>query len=183
MSDPAVFSPAIGFKLRVKATTPDDAPEIHVTTDIVSDKADERRHFVDRHYLATSVPGGEKLLETLKDPSPFCSHLVMGNKNKEDGEVVVGMLAEPLPMLLNLETVTHDRRVVVGFDGMKKQWTPIKLTDVLVIDKLPVPLHVSFRTLSMQGQIKVCSIPQPGEHVKENFPEHYGYLIHTGPVL
>lgn len=92
----------------------------------------EIRHFVSGAYLA-SIPGGQAYLDNILDPTPPCISL-WGTKSDRE-EIVVGMLKKRLP--------------VTVWVGPRGGWMSLKLQNVLVIDELPVPLHISLKALEL----------------------------------
>jgi len=98
----------------------------------------EVRHFIDRDYLA-SIDQEEGIMESLISPTPPC-HTVWGTKT-EGGETVVGMLSRRLTITLLTDSI-HG-------------WQQVKLRNVLVIDRLPVPIHVSLKTLLKETNINL----------------------------
>lgn len=75
---------------------------------------------------------GIPLLSLLVEPTPFCDK-IWGTRKDEDR--VLGMLR----YRLNISIYT----------GEKEGWVEAKLQNVLVIDALPVPLHVSLKALDL----------------------------------
>ena len=90
----------------------------------------EMRHFIDLSFLM-SLPTGQDLLDSLVPPNPYCTRLT--GTDKPDGEVVLGMLPTKL-------VVEHKDSDLV-----------FSLCNVLVVDDLPVPLHISFKALESSG--------------------------------
>jgi hypothetical protein len=88
----------------------------------------ERRHFVDFDFLQKCA-GGHALIDSMVSPVPACDR-VMGTKT-ESGQVVCGMLAHPLTVELELGS---DNWVIA-----------LEMDRVLVVDSLPVPLHISVK--------------------------------------
>mmetsp|Transcript_7984 Transcript_7984/g.32958 ORF Transcript_7984/g.32958 Transcript_7984/m.32958 type:complete len:218 (-) Transcript_7984:280-933(-) len=95
------------------------------------------RHFIDSAFLATV----DTLSELRVVPAvPPCATLT-GTK-RTDGERVLGMLAEPL-------AVTVKTR---GGDDEPAHRIDLALDGVLVVDALPVPLHVSIKALQAAAE-------------------------------
>jgi len=90
----------------------------------------EIRHFVDRRFLESL--GSFALVP----PQPPCAKLT-GTKT-ENGERVLGMLPEPL-------AVQFDAKPDGGLGGHLV--FDLSLDHVLVVDRLPVPLHISIKCL------------------------------------
>jgi hypothetical protein len=91
----------------------------------------EQRSFIDKDTLA-SLQGGLELLEHCIEPQPPCTEITGQGEWSE--QRVIGMLKEPL----------------------KVKWTSptgisicLMLQCVLIIDKLPVPLHMSLKSIDM----------------------------------
>ena len=87
----------------------------------------EKRSFIDLAFVA-SLPDGEQLLASLVQPVPACTSL---DGTKTSGEVVLGML----PDKLNISVVMSG----------KETGLMLALDRALVVDKLPVPLHISVK--------------------------------------
>ena len=96
--------------------------------------SNEMRHFIDRDFLA-STEGGEAKLASLVSPEPACRGL-FGAKTPEPLPVL-GMLAAPLSAI----------REYQDKDTLEVKRIELHLRDVLVVEELPVPLHVSFKAL------------------------------------
>lgn len=91
----------------------------------------EIRHFIDAAYLL-SLDGGKELLESsLIEPTPACTKV--GGTGKEGGENVMGMLSQRLK--------------VPFYNFTTQSWVLLKLQNVLVVDDLPVPFHISLKSL------------------------------------
>lgn len=97
----------------------------------------EMRHFIDRSFLL-SLPSGESLLASLVPPHPPCT--VMTGTRTEGGERVLGMLPDNLP-------VSVKARSSKASPQQNKVTVFLQLAHVLVVDALPVPLHVSIKAL------------------------------------
>jgi MYND finger len=151
MGDKASFYPHLGFAIKVRIL---DAEEVHASQDFMTANF-EIRHFVDRNYLASIVPAGRDLLQAgLVDPAPPCSFL--WGTYKEQDEVVVGMLKKRLSVSINA--------------GHSQGWVQVKLQNVLVVDELPVPFHISLKALKLYPDREV----QNGTRLTKNaFPESY----------
>lgn len=134
----------------------------------------ERRHFIDRDFLA-SLEGGQTLFLQLAAPQPPCQGLA--GTRTEAPLHVFGMLAHPLPV-----------SVQAGGPGRQLNYRPsspdenstidIQLTNVLVVDRLPVPLHISWRCLLEhwpRDKDGVGFYYGPGEPMlsKDRFPSSY----------
>ena len=121
---------------------------------------DEIRHFMDENYLREVVPGGRDL--KIVDPSPPCTTL--GMTKTPNGEPVVGMLEKRLS--------------VAGFKPTTKSWLEIKLSNVLVVRNLPVPLCISTKNLvheatSQAEKTAICALQQYTFPSASLFPERY----------
>jgi hypothetical protein len=106
----------------------------------------ENRHFVDLEYLK-SIMGEEELKKNLV---PTATSLLTGTR-KEPGERVLGML----PSLKVYIRVGKDTDNI---------WSVHSLSDVLVVDSLPVPLHISLKTIEVypgnqSGGLKATYFP------------------------
>ena len=93
--------------------------------------APEMRHFVDHDFLM-SLPHGNALLQSVVPAHPPCSEMA-GTKNDRP-EAVLGMLPEPLVVYCKANSSEYAVR--------------LELTNALVINKLPVPLHISVKALT-----------------------------------
>lgn len=150
----ASYYPSLMFAPLVRVL---DADPVHATQDLGAANF-ERRHFIDREYLASvedSLDDEEdKFLNYLIEPTPSCSKL-WGTKNQTD-ETVVGML---------------DRRLTVTiYTGQKEGWVQVKLQDVLVVDSLPVPIHISLTALELYPESSVQSL---NNFKATSFPEKF----------
>ena len=122
----------------------------------------ETRHFIDLNFLLTLLGNQKQLVRSmLTAPTRPCSRLVGVGGGDNKSCRVLGMLAEPLNVrLCNVESPTQTI------------WTPIILpTNVLVVQSLPVPLHISLKTLqvypreqSAPFQQILVSAPQYKQH-------------------
>lgn len=107
----------------------------------------EDRHFVDYEYLKTILGVAEMKRSVVETP---CT-LLTGTR-REPGERVLGMLP-------SLKVYVH-----VG-KGTDNNWSVHALSNVLVVDALPVPLHISLKTLDVypnnqrNGEFKKTSLP------------------------
>lgn len=107
----------------------------------------EMRHFIDRDFLS-SLEGGDQLFLELAAPLPPCQGLTGA---KTDAPLhVFGMLSQPLPVRVRAarqeqEMLEDGRRTRIA----KGDSFPVdlQLTNVLVVDRLPVPLHISKTSL------------------------------------
>ena len=135
-SDDAVASFYPNLCQMVKARILESDEEVYATTDFMTANF-EVRHFIHRDYLI-SLPGGSEFLERhLVEASPPCRVLTM--TKKEGGDRVLGMLSKRLP---------------VKCLGSKTQtWYKLKLQHVLVVEDMPVPLHVSVKSLQRDGDV------------------------------
>jgi len=145
--DKASYYPNICFAVKVKVL---DAEEVYASQDLGAANY-EIRHFIDKKYLL-SIPGGQEYLDTLVAPTPPCSELY-GTKRETRNEIVVGMLSKRLKVAI--------------YVGARNGWKLSKLSNVLVIEELPVPIHVSLKSL------KVYPDEQPFNFDKDVFPVSY----------
>ena len=121
----------------------------------------DRRHLIDKDFLL-SLPDGARLLEAARatKPSPACRAVIC----LADADVyelgtdfasgatrlrVLGMLPVPLPVTLRVRpgTLAGSPRNDAGdpnASGSPKKLTA-RLADALVVERLPVPAHVSTR--------------------------------------
>ncbi|KAG1678290.1 hypothetical protein FOA52_013911 [Chlamydomonas sp. UWO 241] len=103
----------------------------------------EQRHFIDSAFLA-SLPGGEALLGALVTPQPPCAS--MHGTNTPGEERVLGMLPGQLSLTFKYREdpppacSSHEAQRV----GRK---CDLLLAHVLVVDALPVPLHLSVKAI------------------------------------
>lgn len=156
----ASFHPCLGFTIRTHVL--DSPNEVNASTDIMVGNF-ENRHFIDRAYLVR-LEGGQDILDNLTDPVPLCTKL-MGSK-KYQGEKVLGML--------------HKLRVKCHFEAFKIRdnadpplspksgWVELELQNVLVVEDLPVPLHIS-----MKGLNASCHCHIGGKWDASLFPTEY----------
>lgn len=101
----------------------------------------ERRHFIDREYLV-SLEGGRGLLDSLTAPTPPCTAL-QGTR-RENGDVVLGMLSSRLRVKCNFNSISIKRDKCCA---THKGWVQFKLQNVLVVESMPVPIHISMKDL------------------------------------
>jgi hypothetical protein len=156
----ASFHPCQGFTILTHVL--DSPNEVNASTDIMVGNF-ENRHFIDRAYLV-SLEGGQDILDNLTEPVPLCTKL-MGSK-KDQGERVLGML--------------HTLRVKCHFEAFKIRdnadppqppqsgWVELELQNVLVVEDLPVPLHIS-----MKGLNAGCRCHIGGKWDTSLFPTEY----------
>lgn len=149
LPDKASFYPSLMFALKVRVM---DAEETYASQDLGAANY-EVRHFIDKTYLS-SINGGQQCLENMVDPTPPCIGL-WGTKG-ETNETIVGMLK-------------HRLNVTV-YMGPENGWQLTKLQNVLVVDKLPVPLHVSLKALKLYPDGEVQSAMN---FKKDTFPVEF----------
>ena len=128
----------------------------------------ECRHFVDREYLC-SVPGGVDLLEGIAPSEPPCRRVEMVGAAPAE---VLGMLPDKLPCTLWTPAGAGARRKLC-----------LDLAGVLVVESLPVPLHVSLKSLmescgddeTLASHLCVAAQGDPVENRfgRAAFPERY----------
>lgn len=135
--DKASYLPNLCFSLKLKVL---DADEVFASNDLGCANF-EIRHFIDRNYLA-SIAGGQEYLDTIVNPTPPCGGL-WGTKRRSGDETVVGMLSTRLKVSI--------------YRGSKSGWVLAKLQNVLVIDELPVPIHISLKSLELYPDSDVQS--------------------------
>jgi hypothetical protein len=160
MAEPtASFYPNLCLVLKVKVL---GYPEVHATTD-QGCANHEIRHFIDRAYLHSLNPQGRVLLEDyLVTPTPPCSKL-FGTRMESS---VVGMLKGRLEVSLFVETNATFRGD--GFvERHERGWIDLKLQNVLVVEDLPVPLHLSLKAAKLFYCGEMNSIKQV------DFPSEY----------
>ncbi|KAJ1426744.1 hypothetical protein B484DRAFT_450548 [Ochromonadaceae sp. CCMP2298] len=87
----------------------------------------DRRHFIDYKWML-NLPHGASLEASLASPQPVCFGIIGKGMAQQ---TVVGMLGLPL-------------EVKVKLNG---ELMLLRLEQVIVIDRLPVPLHVSMKRL------------------------------------
>lgn len=103
-------------------------------------------HFVDRVFLS-DLPIGRDMLSSLLAPDPPCKRVLCTKDGT--GLIVLGMLGDALPISLN-----------TGGIQSKGRKLDISAGNVLVVDSLPVPLH-----LSMKSLLKAAN-PQDGKRLQ-----------------
>lgn len=121
----------------------------------------ERRHMIDL-YCLKMLEGGDKLLAAMVPAAPACT--VMAGRGME-GQRVLGMLNCPLKARCDRES----------------RFVHVILDDVLVVDRLPVPLHISIQQLEADFTpgLKTLTSYNSTEDAdnfrlkRENVPEHY----------
>jgi hypothetical protein len=106
----------------------------------------ENRHFVDYEYLK-SIMGEEELKNNLVATAT----LLLTGTRKEPGERVLGILP-CLKVYINIG------------DDTANIWSVHTLSNVLVVDSLPVPIHISLKTINVypknqSGGLKATSFP------------------------
>lgn len=131
----------------------DDEAEVSASTD-VGTAGHDQRHFIDRAFLENHIPGGGDLITSLVTPTPPCTRLT-GTK-KPGGETVVGMLPDRLKVSCHfpLGCAKYDvnNQANVLFLTKEPVWLDFQLQNVLVVDSLPVPLHISLKALGVDGR-------------------------------
>ena len=119
----------------------------------------DRRHFIDKDFLL-SLPDGARLLEAARatKPSPACRAVIC----LADTDVyefgtdfasgathlrVLGMLPVPLPVTLRVRpgALAGSPRSDAGDPNASPKKLTARLSDALVVERLPVPAHVSLR--------------------------------------
>jgi hypothetical protein len=149
MDDSAMFYPNICMFWKVRLA---DGPKVFATTDAMA-LTHDRRHFIDCR-LVRSLSNGKELMDGLLPADPACIRLA-GTKSNDR---VLGMLAQPLVFTSKLPITTNG----------EKRLSRVVLDKVLVIEHLPVPLHVSF--LCLQDSGLVCSMAM-GKGMTHKSPE------------
>eukprot|EP00392_Amoebophrya_sp_AT5.2_P011131 g11206.t1 len=122
----------------VKVCTPlGPFPVIHVSND-AGTVCHENRHFIDyKFYLDTFGDGvAASHINPLVPPQPPCSELQGTKRRNGNAERVVGMLRDPVVVY------AHG-----GSRGDQKFKYKMTLKKVLVVDRLPVPLHISAKAV------------------------------------
>ena len=152
MVEIASFYPNLCAAIKVKVL---DAEEVFASNDSGAANS-EIRHFIDKAYLA-SIPGGVKYLDSIVEPTPPCKEL-WGTKHTTS-EVVVGMLSKRLPVSI--------------YAGPTQGWLRAKLQNILVIDKLPVPIHVSSKALKLYPDSEVMYGSLRVQLKKSTFPTSF----------
>mmetsp|Transcript_22868 Transcript_22868/g.26109 ORF Transcript_22868/g.26109 Transcript_22868/m.26109 type:complete len:256 (+) Transcript_22868:55-822(+) len=111
-----------------------DAEEVFATNDSCCHDFD-KRHLIDRDYLASIDVGNETGVADgrLVDPTPPCNS-IFGTKSTTD--TIVGMIRKRLKVSI--------------FVGDRSGWVQYKLQNVLVVDSLPLPLHISWQALDLE---------------------------------
>ena len=126
----------------------------------------DRRHFIDKDFLL-SLPDGARLLEAARatKPSPACRAVICladtdvyefgadfasGARSVASGATrlrVLGMLPVPLPVTLRVRpgTLAGSPRSDAGDPNASPKKLTARLSDALVVERLPVPAHVSLR--------------------------------------
>jgi hypothetical protein len=126
-SKPAFYYPSLTSSIKVQVL---GADTVNASQDLGA-ACSEDRHFVDYEYLKSIM--GEYDLKKSLVATP-CT-LLTGTR-KEPGERVLGMVPW-------LKVYIH-----IG-EGTDNNWAVHTLSNVLVVDALPVPLHVSLKTIEV----------------------------------
>jgi hypothetical protein len=139
---PAFFYPSLMCAIQVQVM---GADTVYASQDLGTACA-ENRHFVDYEYLK-SIMGLGELKKNLVESA---TSLLTGTR-KEPGERVLGLLP-------SLKVYIH-----IG-EGTDNIWSVHTLLNVLVVDSLPVPLHISLKTIEVfprnqTGRLKATSFP------------------------
>ena len=137
MAVDAFYYPNICMLWKVRLA---DGPKVLATTDAMA-MTHDRRHLIDCR-LVRSLSNGAELMDGLLPADPACARLITAKSNDR----VLGMLAQPLVFTAKLPITTNG----------EKRLSRVVLDKVLVIEYLPVPLHVSF--LCLQDSGLVCSM-------------------------
>ena len=127
----------------------------------------DRRHFIDKDFLL-SLPDGAHLLEAARatEPSPACRAVICladadvvalgdapdAHPSSAASLRVLGMLPAPLPVTLRvrpgaLAGSLRDPHAGDPHAGASRK-IHARLADVVVVERLPVPAHVSLRFLT-----------------------------------
>lgn len=119
----------------------------------------DRRHFIDKDFLL-SLPDGARLLEAARatKPSPACRAVIcLADTDVYDFGTdfasgathlrVLGMLPVPLPVTLRVRpgALAGSPRSDAGDPNASPKKLTARLSDALVVERLPVPAHVSLR--------------------------------------
>ena len=158
----------------------------------------DRRHFIDKDFLL-SLPDGPRLLEAARatKPSPACRAVVcLADADVVMGDVVassaaslrvLGMLPAPLPVSLHVRpgALAGSLRRDAGDPHASPRKIHARLADVVVVERLPVPVHVSVRGAMERASARsrdddvaadlvlaVCD-PRAPRTRPEAFPERY----------
>lgn len=118
----------------------------------------ENRSFIDRAFLE-SLPRGTDLVRNLVEPIPFCAQL--DGTKRPGGDQVLGMLPQPLA----IEAVASPPAGAPPVAAPQQQppsSAPLTLRNVLVVDSLPVPLHVSTKSLGAVEYQRMQDLPNWG---------------------
>lgn len=157
----AAFYPNLGTLVRAKIL---EQPEVNVTCDILTSFSVEQRHFIDKNYLESIAP---HWMTKLARPTPPCSILIMNGPH----QTAVGMLPMRVSVMIYLANEAQLLDDEDPWNNPPKQtigkgWLQVKLQNVLVIDALPVPLHLSFRALKLDPTVTMIG----GSFGPEDFP-------------
>ena len=125
----AMYYPNLMFAPLVRVL---GAEPVYASHDLLA-ASSEVRHFIDREYLDSVVRNQDEFVPKLVEPSPFCDK-VWGMRDDKNIRVV-GMMKH--------------RLYVTIYMGEERGWLQVKLQNVLVIDPLPVPLHISLKSLEL----------------------------------
>jgi hypothetical protein len=126
LQDYAQFYPSLMGMTKGNIVCPDGQVGVLFTNDIGTAGYD-LRHFIDFKTMR-DLPHGASLEASLTAPQPLCRRV----KGKGmEGQSIVGMLGVPLEVKVKL----YDKVIL------------LRLEQVLVIDRLPVPLHISMQRL------------------------------------
>lgn len=102
----------------------------------------EQRHFIDISLLRT-LKDSESFLSTIVDPIPLCTQISGRGMNNQR---VLGMLSKPLKATYTYYVFESYVDEQANRGGQRKK-TDLILDQVLVVDRLPVPFHLSIKRL------------------------------------
>ena len=155
----------------------DDDPSKPMTdgvTVICDNKNVDTRHFIDFTLLIKIATGmvyqaGDLKTQQVHDlrqslitsylipPTPACEE-VCGTKQRFGNTPVLGMLMTRLHCAI--------------YAGPQQRWIYAKLQNVLVVDGLPVPIHLSLRALGLIPELRSHTLPKFAKNTFPKIPYH-----------
>ena len=148
----ALFYPNLCGVIQVRLSEEGSSNPIYATNDYFA-ASSEVRHFIDAQFLRELNP---QLVHSIVTPTPPCTSLwgTFRNQRDETPARVLGMLRSPLHISVHM--------------GRNHSWVQAKLNNVLVVEDLPVPLHVSLKSLGLFPQFQ--DMPK---FSRSKFPRNY----------
>jgi hypothetical protein len=127
LQDYAQFYPSLNGLTKGHIVCPDGEQVRVLFTNDIGTAGYDLRHLIDFKTMR-DLPHGASLEASLTAPQPVCRRITGKGMDQQS---IVGMLGEPLEVKVKL----HDKVIL------------LRLEQVLVVDRLPVPLHISMQRL------------------------------------